>query len=100
LDKLKTVSNFLDFKTWDSDDQKLVVGITVKYCYTFIGLFSLSSKMKTSKIIQAKDADFAKILIFNVICVTFIHPYNCNIPTSHNQQIYPFLKKYPHNFTF
>jgi len=90
----------LDPKIWDSDDEKLDVGKTTRYCYTFTGLFSLSSKMKTSKIIQAKDADLAKIQIFTIFCALEVHPYNCNIFTSHNQQIYPFLKKYPHNFKF
>jgi len=71
LDKLNNVLNFLNLKIWDSDDEKLVVGITVKYFFTFIGLFSLSSKIKTSKIIQAKDANFSKIQICNFFCVSF-----------------------------
>jgi len=61
----------LDPKIWDFDDEKLDVGKTIRYCYTFTGLFSLSSKMKTSKIIQAKDADLAKIQIFTIFCATF-----------------------------
>jgi len=66
-----TIFKFLDPKIWDSGDEKLNVGKTIRYCYTFTGLFSLSSKMKTSKIIQAKDADLAKIQFFSIFCATF-----------------------------